>query len=214
MECLLFYKILYNDFMKLRLTYLIPFLLFLGFSFSQAPSPILQAKESVFYLYKNGEFQCTAFAASRSLIYTAGHCVLERNAAYTVTQDREKFFTTKVISVRYTALNDVALLSVDNLEMKPLYLCKEFPKQGDTLWVWGSPLGFDLLLRTGIYSGELTYSSVFKGLYKNAFMTTINGDRGISGAPVLTDKGCYVGLATNIISVEFKLDGVVFRKVL
>lgn len=189
------------------------------FAIAAAPPGVKQALRGVVAIVEQEgtewRFVCTGFATGVRLVTTAAHCVFSGKPAYVMTQTRG-VYKAAVISRRYDAINDQALLALDTQDyLQPIYKCKNWPDIGDLLWVWGSPRGIMPILRHGIYSGPLKYwnNPVLEKALGAAFFSTINVDGGASGAPVLTAEGCYIGIVSMIFRADIKLDGAIFKKV-
>lgn len=183
------------------------------------PAEVRQAKRGIVAVFtqENGEldFVCSGFATGVRLVVTAAHCVRPKTTVIVGTQEG-RMYPARVISRRYDAASDQALLSLDTQDyLQPLYKCKNWPEVGDPLWVWGSPRGVMPVLRTGIYSGPLRFwaNPMMEKVLGMAFLSSINVDGGSSGSPVLTEQGCYIGIVSMMFRPEIKLDGAIFKKV-
>lgn len=96
----------------------------------------------------------------------------------------------KILS--FDEANDVALIKVDGKELPSLRLSTDYkPKQGDDVFVIGSPFGLETTISNGIISG-------IRGT-DDFLQITAAISPGSSGSPVLNSSGEVIGIATLLI---------------
>lgn len=138
------------------------------------------------------------------LIITNKHVVADTSATYKVlTNDNKKYNVQKIYR---DPLNDLAILKIDALGLKPLKLGDSSNlKLGQLAIAIGTPLGeFTNTVTKGIISGlgrGITAGSPFEGYVErldNVIQTDAPISPGNSGGPLLNSKGEVIGITAAI----------------
>lgn len=138
------------------------------------------------------------------LIITNKHVVADTSATYKVlTNDNKKYNVQKIYR---DPLNDLAILKIDALGLKPLKLGNSSNlKLGQLAIAIGTPLGeFTNTVTKGIISGlgrGITAGSPFEGYVErldNVIQTDAPISPGNSGGPLLNSKGEVIGITAAI----------------
>ncbi|MAG44685.1 hypothetical protein CL633_02245 [bacterium] len=142
----------------------------------------------------------TGFVVGENLILTNKHVVSDQKADYTVLTNSEKEYTAKVLA--RDPVSDLAILKVENLNLKPLDLGDSSHLQvGQTVIAIGNALGeFSNSVSNGIISG-LSRSIFAKSSLigqaeelKGVIQTSAAINHGNSGGPLLNSIGQVIGI--------------------
>ena len=90
--------------------------------------------------------------------------------------------------------NDLAVVAADDLELPPLRLRTEIPKQGERAWSIGFPLNLGLTITEGVANG-LVENSIEQRIH---YTGAING--GMSGGPALDTRGRVYGVNVSVVT--------------
>lgn len=174
----------------------------LGLALAQPPA--LPERAFVHIWQQQGERwvrQCSGFAIGVKLVYTAGHCINDRKAAYAVSLPSapQQRYPVRVSGVRYWwPKSDQALLSLEegDLNLQPLYRCASLPTPGETVYSLAGPLGMQPLWFVGTYGGVVGFvdQAGVQATYGGMHYVASAGAKGASGSPWLRASGCYWGL--------------------
>lgn len=138
------------------------------------------------------------------LIVTNKHVVADQDASYQIlTNDDKKYDVTKISR---DPLNDLAILKVDALDLKPLHLGdSQNLKLGQFVIAVGTPLGeFRNTVTSGIISGlgrGITAGSPFEEYVErldNVIQTDAAINPGNSGGPLINLRGEAIGVNTAV----------------
>lgn len=149
--------------------------------------------------------------SSDGLVLTAAHVVKDAGSITIKLRDREPLPARVVVSDDSA---DVALLEpadpLSGLIAAPLGDSDQLRK-GEPLLVIGNPLGVELSLSVGVFSGRHTVAHVFGEAGDLELLQTdaaINS--GSSGGPIFNERGEVVGLAQRILSRSGGSEGLGF----
>ncbi len=138
------------------------------------------------------------------LVITNKHVVSDTSAQYEVITNDEKTYVAQ--KIYRDPLNDLAILKIDAIGLKPLPLGDSTRlKLGQTTIAIGTPLGeFTNTVTTGIVSGlgrGITAGSPFEGFVErldNVIQTDAAISAGNSGGPLLNSGGQVIGVNTAV----------------
>ncbi len=158
---------------------------------------VQQVRGSVVHVTKVGEWEGSGFVVSEDgLIVTAKH-VVEGGGTFVVTfDDGSKVTTTQALQDN---LYDVGFLKVEKKGLKALPLSNSVPRPGESIFVMGSPLGFEQFnsVTLGIVSAaQRDWDKESEGL---GWKVLIQEDApgvypGNSGGPVFNMRGEVIGV--------------------
>ena len=130
----------------------------------------------------------TAFAISPTLLVTAQHvCEYPNWETYEV---KNKHFTAHLQPVRTSAREDICVLQGYH-GLKPLKVRQASLKEGEKIWVYGSPYGFPNTITFG-YAGTKEWLGWHFGTKTRIHAPIAPGN---SGGPVVDKNGHVVGIA-------------------
>ena len=145
--------------------------------------------ETVYVVSDGGDLESsgTAFAVSKVYLLTANHICdyATRNGHMVALQRQTAFVELKI--VRYNRAADICLLKGKH-DLKPLNIRNADLEEGESIWIYGSPLGFARVVTEG-YAGPIT--PTIHGLRRQLSILAFNGN---SGSPVLDSSGQVVGV--------------------
>jgi hypothetical protein len=128
----------------------------------------------------------SGFVVGKNLIATCWHVV---SGAYMVTAN---FSDGRSVSVPgligYDSKHDVAVISVETANIKPLILTFELPPLGAPVVAVGNPEGLSDTISTGVVSGRRMINSI------DTVQTTAPISPGSSGGPLIDSHGYVIGL--------------------
>lgn len=169
-------------------------------SYAKVPDLVLKQKDAVvtIYIYEKDKLAAngSGFIIDPTGIVATNYHVIEylfKNPDSKIAvklQNGEYVKAIKMLSL--DKANDVALIKVDGNELPSLKLSENYkPKQGDDVFVIGSPFGLETTISDGIISS-------IRG--KDEFLQiTAAISPGSSGSPVLNSSGEVIGIATLLI---------------
>jgi serine protease Do len=106
---------------------------------------------------------------------------------------------------------DIAVLSIDNGDLHPATLASEPVEQGNIVFAFGSPFGFEFSMSQGIVSAKGRRLGIVKqGGYENFIQTDAAINRGNSGGPMTNIYGQVVGMNTAIATRSSGFQGLGF----
>lgn len=106
---------------------------------------------------------------------------------------------------------DVAVIKIDGHGLHPAVLAKEPIEQGDIVFAFGSPFGFEFSVSQGIVSAKGRQLGILsRGGYENFIQTDAAINRGNSGGPMTNIYGQVVGMNTAIASRSNGFQGLGF----
>lgn len=186
----------------LRFIQLVIFITMLNFSIAHAKVPdiVLKQKNSVvtIYIYENDKviaYGSGFFIDTDGIIATNYHVIslLLKNpdTALAVKMENKEFIRgERLLSI--DEKNDVALIKVEGKGFPLIKLSIDHkPKQGEDVFVIGSPLGFDTTISSGIVS-SIRGADEF-------LQITAPISPGSSGSPVFNVNGDVIGMATLVM---------------
>ena len=99
---------------------------------------------------------------------------------------------------------DIAVLRADYDGMHPALVASEPAQQGDIVFAFGSPLGFEFSISQGIVSAKGRELGILsrQGGYENFIQTDAAINQGNSGGPLTNIRGEVVGMNTAIYSIN------------
>ena len=106
---------------------------------------------------------------------------------------------------------DVAVIKIDGEELHPAVLATEPVEQGDIVFSFGSPFGFEFSVSQGIVSAKGRQLGILsRGGYEDFIQTDAAINRGNSGGPMTNIHGQVVGMNTAIASRSNGFQGLGF----
>ena len=142
----------------------------------------------------------TGFYVGDSMIITNKHVVSDLNAEYVVVDNKEKRY--EVLKIYRDPLNDLAILTINPGDLKPLILGdSDTVKVGQTVIAIGNALGrFSNTVTKGVISGKgrgietsAAYSSYVEEI-NGVLQTDAALNPGNSGGPLLDIEGQVIGI--------------------
>jgi len=106
----------------------------------------------------------------------------------------------KATIVGQDPLTDVAVIKVEGNGLIPASLAREEPEQGDIVFAFGSPYGFEFSMSQGIVSAKGRQLNIIRQGYENFIQTDAAINRGNSGGPLTNVYGQVIGMNTAIAS--------------
>ena len=176
-------------------------LLYASVGSAKVPDIVIKQKRSVVTVYINDSTGKPISSGSGFIVDPTGIIATNQHVIAELVEHPEMTSIVKMENGAYFPVekvlsfdkeNDVALLKVDAKELPVMAFSQRFqPKQGDDVFVIGSPLGLETTISDGIISG-------IRG--KTGFVQiTAPISPGSSGSPVLNSHGEVIGVATFVI---------------
>jgi hypothetical protein len=140
----------------------------------------------------------TGFFISEKTIVTCYH-VLENAKTIDIYSNNGKKFTLDSI-LESNKKSDLIRFSVKEKSSSWLTVSKKLPEPGDNIYIIGNPDNYDFSISTGIVSAIRTIDSV------EIIQNTAPSSPGISGAPLLNEKGEVIGVQSFISFINQNLN--------
>jgi len=117
----------------------------------------------------------------------------------------------KAIVVGTDPKTDVAVIKIEGGQLHPAVLANESVEQGDIVFAFGSPFGFEFSVSQGIVSAKGRQLGILsRGGYEDFIQTDAAINRGNSGGPMTNIYGQVVGMNTAIASRSSGFQGLGF----
>lgn len=162
----------------------------LHITFAPPPTAEVKKQRKMLAYTKTGQAICSgSFISPYGHVITARHCVADSTAITVVLNDGQEYAAT---TTAISKSQDLAVIRIGKVGT-PFFKLAAPLKQGQPIWIMGSPLGI---------TGTLTAGIVAKlfGDYTLLDCTALPGN---SGGPVITGNGEIAGVLSAIIIVYF-----------
>lgn len=162
----------------------------LHITFAPPPTAEVKKQRKMLTYTKTGQAICSGSLISPyGHILTARHCVADSTAITVVLSDNQEYAAT---TTAISASQDLAIIRIGKMP-SPYFRLSAPLKQGQSVWILGSPLGI---------TGTLTAGIVAKlfGDYTLLDCTALPGN---SGGPVINANGELAGVLSAIIIVYY-----------
>jgi len=133
----------------------------------------------------------SGFVIAPDLIVTNSHVLTQGRIGLVRALGSDQFLSVTVVS--RDVRDDLLLLHVANLKMKPLFLDSDDPAIGDTIFAMGNPEGMEGTFSEGLVSALRNVGGA------RVIQITAPISHGSSGGPVLNTFGEVVGISTSML---------------
>lgn len=160
----------------------------LHITFAPAPNAEIKKQRKMLTYTKTGKAICSgSFVSPYGHILTAKHCVQDATDISVVLRDGQEY---QVSGKTISKTQDLAIVQIGKFK-NPYFELANPLKQGEPVWIYGSPLGITGTLTQGIVAR-------LAGDWTLLDCTALPGN---SGGPVVNSKGQLCGVLSAIIIV-------------
>lgn len=125
---------------------------------------------------------------AKDTIVTNKHVAYQAMGMMVIKDDRS--FMVDTGSIIFHPKEDLAIIKIPGLGIKPIKMATKDPKQGETVYTIGHPLGLNMFMAVGVFNYRMNIDTMVFSLY------TAQISPGNSGGALLNKNGELIGITT------------------